>query len=472
MKFKYLFLLLFVTSCTKNVVKVNDNLIVKNKIVTDTVKKIDTSIFNGYVVNQNAKQLGRDYWENITIPADLMLSIFQTSLKHSTGHTDIETETVSFGDFNLDGYIDIFNAGGSHNGPYTGFTFLMWNPTSKIFEQKNLFNDKSFVLIGGNPNKIIPIYLNQDNYVDFIIFDGGDEDLPNRNPPNEPIRYVLSDGKGGYDLKAIETNESETDYGHRKFGGDIGDIDGDGVPDLVIACNTLLYFYKGIPTFPYFITTNRIKYIHSSWTRIKDIDNKFDIISSEFTDHVFDIEIVDFNKDNKNDIVTIGKENNTGLRQRILLNKGGMWGDNFSKEHLIKLPERISQKTFETRDLIITDLDNDGDNDIVGLGHDGNFLNWCLYFYKQNTITNYDVINIESNIGNNATKLIYQDFNNDGFKDIGFQESNGNTKVSRYINNIYNKKVYIREVNTFIGKSIYDFDTYSKELRDKYFINN
>jgi hypothetical protein len=161
---KYLpyFFIFLIFSCKKDVDVVKQGDVIKTF-------SFDTS-FTGYKVNSNAKVLGRDYWENIPIPADLILSVFQSPL---LTNTEIETEAVSFGDFNLDGYIDIFNTGGSHNGPYTGFAFLIWNSTSKIFEQKNLFNDKSFNVIGGNPNKIIPIYLNGDDYVDFIIFDNG-----------------------------------------------------------------------------------------------------------------------------------------------------------------------------------------------------------------------------------------------------------------------------------------------------------
>ena len=421
--------------------------------------------FQGYKVNSNAKQLGRNYWGNITISAELMLSVFQTSLKAITGHTEIETESVSFGDFNLDGYIDIFNAGGSHNGPFTGFTFLMWNPLTKIFEQKNLFNDKSFAIIGGNPTTIIPYYLNDDNYVDFIIFDSGDEDIP--NSPNEPVRYVLSDGKGGYDLKSIETNESEPDHGHRKAGGDIGDIDGDGIPDMVIPCNSLLYIYKGIKDYPYFTTTNRIKYIESSWSRIANLNNKYDIVASEFTNQVFGVKIIDFDKDGKNDIITIGKEDSTGLRQRILLNTGGSWGSNFSKLNLVKLPERIAGKNYEVQDNYIVDIDNDGDYDIIELGHELNFTNWSLYNYKQNSINNYQVSDIDVNV-HSASKLIYNDYNNDGIKDIGFRESMGDIKIPKASNSIYNKKVYIKEGNSFVKKSIYDFDLYAKSIAEKY----
>jgi hypothetical protein len=420
----------------------------------------------GYKVNPNAKQLGRNYWENIPIPADLMLSVFQSPI---LTNTEIETESVSFGDFNLDGYIDIFNAGGSYNGPFTGFAFLIWNPTSKIFEQKNLFNNKSFAIIGGNPTTIIPYYLNDDNYVDFIIFDNGDEGIP--NSPNEPVRYVLSDSKGGYDLKSIETNESEPDYGHRKNGGDIGDIDGDGIPDIVIPCNSLLYIYKGIKDYPYFTTTNRIKYIESSWSRIANLNNKYDIVASEFTNQVFGVKIIDFDKDGKNDIITIGKEDSTGLRQRILLNTSGSWGSNFSKLNIVKLPEHIVGKNYEVQDNYIVDIDNDEDYDIINLGHDTKFDNWSLNIYKQNSINSYQVLNVDVNI-HGASKLIYQDYNNDGMKDIGFQESMGDIKIPKVSNSIYNKKVYIKEGNSFIKKSIYDFDNYAKEIRDKYFITN
>jgi hypothetical protein len=466
MKNIYYLLFLFLFSCKKDVITT----VVVPPIENTVIKKDTVNVFTGYKVNPNAKQLGRNYWENIPIPADLMLSVFQTSLKSNNGHTEIETEAVSFGDFNLDGYIDIFNTGGSHNGPYTGFTFLIWNPTFKIFEQKNLFNDKSFNVIGGNPNKIIPIYLNDDNYVDFIIFDNGDEDLPNHNPPNEPIRYVLSDGKGGYDLKSIETNESEPDYGHRKNGGDIGDIDGDGIPDMVISSNTLSYIYKGIVNYPYFSTTNRIKYIDSG-SLIANVNNKYDIIAPEFTNLVFNVKIMDFNKDGKNDIITIGKEDNNGLRQRILLNNGGSWGGNFSKENIVKLPEHIVGKNYEVQDNYIVDIDNDGDYDIITLGHDTKFDNWSLNIYKQNSINSYQVLNVDVNI-HSASKLIYNDYNNDGIKDIGFRESMGDIKIPKASNSIYNKKVYIKEGNSFVKKSIYDFDNYAKEIRDKYFITN
>ena len=232
-------------------------------------------------------------------------------------------------------------------------------------------------------------------------------------------------------------------------------------------CNSLLYIYKGIKNYPYFTTTNRIKYIESDWSWIANLNNKYDIVASEFTNQVFGVKIIDFDKDGKNDIITIGKEDSTGLRQRILLNSGGSWGSNFSKLNLVKLPERIAGKNYEVQDNYIVDIDNDGDYDIIELGHELNFTNWSLYNYKQNSINNYQVSDIDVNV-HSASKLIYNDYNNDGIKDIGFRESMGDIKIPKASNSIYNKKVYIKEGNSFIKKSIYDFDLYAKSIAEKY----
>ena len=94
MKNIYYLLFLFLFSCKKDVI---------TTVNISTIGNVETNVFTGYKVNPNAKQLGRNYWENIPIPADLMLSVFQTSLKSNNGHTEIETEAVSFGDFHLDG---------------------------------------------------------------------------------------------------------------------------------------------------------------------------------------------------------------------------------------------------------------------------------------------------------------------------------------------------------------------------------
>ena len=155
--------------------------------------------FMGYKVASNARQLGFEYWYHGTgVMPDLITAIFQ---KPYNGRSKYGTffNAVVCGDFNNDGWVDVFNAGASYNGVQAPFTFLIWNTTLKTFEEKNLFNDKSFSSFGGNKSTIKPYYFNDDNFIDLIIFDNGDEGIP--NSPDEPVRIVLSDGKGGYDLK-------------------------------------------------------------------------------------------------------------------------------------------------------------------------------------------------------------------------------------------------------------------------------
>ena len=73
--------------------------------------------------------------------------------------------SMKAGDFNNDGWVDVFNAGASYNGVQAPFTFLIWNTTLKTFEEKNLFNDKSFSSFGGNKSTIKPYYFNDDNFI-------------------------------------------------------------------------------------------------------------------------------------------------------------------------------------------------------------------------------------------------------------------------------------------------------------------
>jgi hypothetical protein len=177
--------------------------------------------FMGYKVASNARQLGFEYWYHGTgVMPDLITAIFQ---KPYNGRSKYGTffNGVVCGDFNNDGWVDVFNAGASYNGVQAPFTFLIWNTTLKTFEEKNLFNDKSFSSFGGNKNTIKPYYFNDDNFIDLIIFDNGDEGIA--NSPDEPVRIVLSDGKGGYDLKSINTSENEFPS-NKKEKGVVGEI--------------------------------------------------------------------------------------------------------------------------------------------------------------------------------------------------------------------------------------------------------
>jgi len=96
----------------------------------------------GYKVDQVALALskqqnfGRDYWRNSGVMMDLIIDVFQKPLP--TNKFAVEQnfwggalQAITTGDFNNDGWIDVFNAGGAYNGTGSSFAFLMWDPIKK-----------------------------------------------------------------------------------------------------------------------------------------------------------------------------------------------------------------------------------------------------------------------------------------------------------------------------------------------------
>jgi hypothetical protein len=100
--------------------------------------------FQGYKVAANARQLGTDYWENSILPSDLIVAVFQKNYEniHPSGAYAVWTEAICNGDFNNDGYMDVFNGGTAFGGQIKAtLTFLIWNPITKNFEEKNLLSN-------------------------------------------------------------------------------------------------------------------------------------------------------------------------------------------------------------------------------------------------------------------------------------------------------------------------------------------
>ena len=449
------------------------------------------SRFQGYKVDQVAlalskqKNFGRDYWRNSGLMMDLIISVFQKPL--ATNKFAVEQnfwggalQAITTGDFNNDGWIDIFNAGGAYAGNGSSFAFLMWDPIKKSFYDTTLFNDKSFKTFGGNRHTCVPIYLNDDNYVDIVIYDNGDEGIP--NSPDEPIRIVLSDGKGMYDLKQIETSEKELPI-WKKEHGDVGDLNEDGIPDLVIVSNQFVYIYWGKKDFPFFTVDKHVTFVGDIQNFGSKANNGFGDVVAGVAGSAFTARIIDINKDNKNDILIGTSElhfdkyayGNT-QQQRLIINQGK---GRFNNNGIIKLPFNYSNDNILTmiQDCLTDDLNGDGLLDIVALTSQNdatknfNWAPWDILVYIQQKDGSFviDRTYFEYNInnprkGNWKKYLIYFDYNGDGKKDISYTDDAGGLKRDGNAT-IVTKSIFVRTGNKFIETDFYQFDPYANSIK-------
>jgi hypothetical protein len=421
----------------------------------------------GYLVASNATSDGQSYWENSGVPSDLIVDIFERGaqpLKDGIYAYASTTQALANGDFNLDGYVDVFNAGTLCNGSGSNLSFLIWNPKTSTYDEKNLINNGTHNI--GGPTKAVPVYLNGDAYVDIVIF--GHKDECSFNSPNEPVTLCLSDGKGGYDLVplTLEPASLANRFGHE--GGDVGDLNGDGLPDLFVVANSHSYIFWGTKSYPYFTSSG---YAHfSSDQKNYPSDNGFGEAVAVGAGFVYTAHIADVNGDGKNDLI-LGSVEDATSQNRIMLNKGnGRFND------AIQLPYYTNNFSgVGNTDFIVDDINGDGLRDIISV-NDEAYKSWNLVLYVQQkdgsftidrSAFEYTVNKSYPRGGDWKCGLIYKDFNGDGKKDIGYIDA-GATAWNIPGNGLLTKSVFIRSGNSFKEQSLYDLDTYAKELSSKF----
>ena len=414
--------------------------------------------FMGYKVDLSLKSKDEiNYWRDCGMMWDVIGNKYFVRPNGTTG-SNFMAQTIT-GDFNNDGYIDIFNPGtGSFEGKPVDYSqWLIWNPTSKVFEYKKLFNDKSLQYFGGNQRRSVAYDINKDGFTDAVIFDHGDDGSAlryNGPRPLQPIRIVLSDGKGGYDLKDLNNITPAYMYNHS---GDIGDLNNDGFLDLVSATGNVVYISWGIKDFPYF--SNNVTYFNI-WG-----NNNL----NKGGGGVYNIKIADLNKDGWNDIIEGSNENLIttvtylpfSLSSRILYNQGK---GKFDNNAVTFLPINIEQNL--NHDFRVFDFNGDGLNDIIASSA-VDYDNYDFIIYTQNNDGTFRLDKSKFIYNNRANNrgwkpwLIHFDFNNDGLKDISFIDNtnfNGELKT---------KTVFIRVGNEFIEKDFYQFDPYLNSIKPK-----
>jgi hypothetical protein len=325
------------------------------------------------------------------------------------------------------------------------------------------------VVFGGNKHTIKPFYINGDDYVDLIVFDNGDEGISGSK--DEPIKLILSDSKGGYDLKEIATSEQEWPSS-KKEKGELGDLNGDGILDLVLPTNMFIYIYWGQKDFPFFTQNNRAKFI-GDFANFGNLgDNGFGEKVPYVAGNAFTTLICDINKDGNNDIfIGVGEEHEATLfpkQPRILINQGG---GRFNSNGNIKLPFFYPNDNINNsvQDIIMEDINGDGLNDLIAV-NDQMYRNpnsWAPYeifaymqqqdgtFVIDKNLVKYKSANRK---GNWKPHLIYYDFNGDGKKDLSYLDDADNGEL-------VSKTVFIREGNNFIEQDFFQFDSYANSLR-------
>ncbi len=433
----------------KNITVDKEKNVTAKFVIIDPLKN-----FFGYKVASNAKQLGGRYWESLPVPMDLMVYKFQAPPIGRTHNGN--SGNVVAGDFNLDGWVDIFSPGMVYAGNVNVTTsFLIWNPSKKIFEDKNYLNNNSVNLAELNAVRVVPSYLNGDDYVDVVIFGFSDEGIINSK--RYPVTLMLSDGKGGFDLKEITTEIPISQH----EGGDVGDLNGDKIPDLVVNSGALMKILWGSSSSPFFNDSNSATFvgaIHSPYQN----DNGFGETCIECVfDYIGNSKIVDINNDGKNDLVLNGNDINSP--NRILINLGN---GRFNKSSIIYLPNSVTPGIFTVnKDYIFDDLNSDGKLDIIALNVNSNYSWWNYLPYIQQNDGSFiiDKSYVVPNFTKTSTsfisreRLIHTDMNGDGKKDIIYLEMND-------MNQLKDKTALIRTGNRFIEQPFYQFDVYARNL--------
>lgn len=422
--------------------------------------------FPGYKVDLNAKQLGKEYWENLSILSDLMVISFQQPYGSRTRYSTFLNQLVC-GDFNNDGWVDVYNPGATYDGIQGSMTFLIWDPLKKTFEEKNLLKDKSITSFDGNKIKVIPEYINGDNYVDLVLFTGEDEANFIYSP--KKIKLLISDGGGQYEVVEVDHITPAISA----VGGDIADLNGDKIPDLVLTYGAVFKILWGQKNSPYFKTSTApifpfpIVNLFGGTPVYFTNDNGFgESCLSCIENNVNDVNIIDINKDGWNDLVLqqteVDSDLSNGFSTKILLNKGG---GKFNNSSIVRLPHfnASSSKAINQEDYRFDDLNGDGKIDIIAVNQ-VEYRTWNIFVYLQNSAggfeINYDWIQYSINIQRKGfwkPNLIYQDFNGDGKKDICYLDSADNGEIS-------SKSVFVRTGSKFIETDYYQFDEYAKGL--------
>lgn len=285
-------------------------------------------------------------------------------------------------DLDGDGDLDIVNTYETSNTSF-GFNWFK-NNGNLTFTLQNLPN------ISGS-------YATNLKYADFDA--DGDIDIL-------AIRYrgfslFINDGSENFSVAGIYEPPGLANI----YTAEIYDIDNDNLEDIIFLHYTTSNTNR---TLGYLKNTGNNTF--SSFIAFKDINNN-DLVISFNSLNLYDFEISDIDNDGDKDIIGIS---NSTFGLFSLKNNGS---------NQYEVNTLVSQSQFGTgRDLKITDIDNDGDKDIIVGGDFG------VYWAKNdnNIFTRELIVNNDNSTNSYSFGVELADMDNDGDKDIIYSSNTGN----------------------------------------------
>lgn len=247
-------------------------------------------------------------------------------------------------DVNNDGFVDILT---SHSNDAIGYKGIRWYINKG--DNKSFYSDTTYIngnTFGSSAHKILKTDINKDGKPDFIVL-GVDERVVGNYTGNFNVLLSTTTQKFEY----ITIPNPNKYWFHN---GAAGDLNGDGNVDVVTA--TFIWYGDGKGNF-----------------------TKSNVELNNYTQAILVYEILDMDKDGKNDIVIGG--NDAGGNTTIIFNNG-----TFINSKIIQF-KKHTEFTF-CIDFEFIDLDSDGDLDMVELRANKDQIQTKLFAYT-NTNNEY-----------------------------------------------------------------------------------